>query len=406
MTKSNPGFLGRSIVVAAGACAILAMPAAVVAHAGSASWAIVASKDSSKTQRNALDGVSCAPGKTTFCMAVGGYYTGTNPSVKHNEIQKWNGKTWTIVASPNATGSTVNSNFLAGVTCPTTTFCMAAGYDTRTGGLPDQTLILAWNGTAWSIVTSPNVSGVSNDLESVSCVNTTSCIAAGKTFNSSYVEQTLTEKWNGSVWSVVSSADTSSSQDNFLFGVSCPTTTFCMADGYYDQASGNQLTLAERWNGTSWSITSSPNPSSTFTPLTNSLWSVSCTSTTFCMAAGDYWNSGGVKQNLVEKWSGSSWAIVTTPDTSSAADNGLYSGVSCATTSFCMDSSQCCDNSGTNQTLTLEWTGSTWQIVASADTSSSIDNQLQATSCPTATFCFAVGQAGNTTPQNLIERWK
>jgi hypothetical protein len=124
------------------------------------------------------------------------------------------------------------------------------------------------------------------------------------------------------------------------------------------------------------------------------------------MAAGDYWNAGGVKQNLVEKWSGSAWAIVTTPDTSTAADNGLYSGVSCATTSFCMSSTQCCDNTGFNQTLTLEWNGSAWAIVPSANTGSSVDNQLQATSCPTATFCFAIGQAGNTTPQNLIERWK
>jgi hypothetical protein len=402
--------LAAAVLVLGTWLAVTAVPAGA-ASAASGSWAIVTTPDVGSAQGNAMDSVSCAKATSTFCMAVGGYYTGTNPSIKHTEVQQWNGTAWKIVKSPNASGPDVVSNFLAGVSCPTTKFCMAAGNYTQTNGLPDQTLIEKWNGTAWSIISSPDVSGISNDLTSVSCVSASFCVAAGYTFNSSFVEQTLVEKWNGSSWSIVSSPDTSPSEDNFLWGVSCPATSFCMADGYYDDPSGNQLTLVEKWSGGAWTISTSPNPSPAASPALDSLWSVSCVSSKFCMAAGDYWNTAEVQQTLVEKWTGTKWQIVKSPDTSPAQENGLYSGVSCASTAFCMDATFAGSTSGFNQTLTLEWAGSSWKIVPSKDTSSSQDNQLQAASCPTTSFCLAVGQyqpviGGTIVKQNLAERWQ
>jgi hypothetical protein len=381
------------------------------ANASTPSWAIVTTPNVGTAQSNAMDGVSCPKAQSAFCMAVGGYYTGTNPAIKHTEVQKWNGTAWKIVKSPNASGADVTSNFLGGVSCPTTKFCMAAGDYTQTNGLPDQTLIEKWNGTAWSIVSSPDVSGISNDLTAVSCVSASFCMAAGYTFNSSFVEQTLIETWNGTSWSIVSSPDTSASEDNFLWGVSCPATSFCMADGYYNDPSGNQLTLVEKWAGGAWSISTSPNPSPAASPALDSLWSVSCVSSKFCMAAGDYWNTSDVQQTLIEKWTGTTWAIVKSPDTSPAQENGLYSGVSCASTGFCMDVTFAASTSGFNQTLTLEWAGSSWKIVPSKNTSSSQNNQLQAASCPTASSCLAIGQyqkviGGTLVRQNLAERWQ
>jgi hypothetical protein len=335
--------------------AVTAVPASA-ATAASASWAIVTTPDVGSAQGNAMDGVSCAKAESTFCMAVGGYYTGTNPAIKHTEVQRW-------------------------------------------------------NGTAWSIVGSPDVSGVSNDLTSVSCVSASFCMAAGYTFNSSFVEQTLVEKWNGTTWSIVTSPDTGASEDNFLWGVSCPATSFCMADGYYDDPSGNQLTLIEKWAGGKWTISTSPNPSPAASPALDSLWSVSCVSSKFCMAAGDYWNTSDVQQNLIEKWTGAKWLIVKSPDTGTALENGLYAGVSCASTGFCMDATFAASTSGFDQTLTLQWAGTSWKIVPSKNTSSSQNNQVQATSCPTTSFCLTVGQyqeviSGTLVKQNLAERWQ
>ena len=379
--------------------------------ASSPSWAIVTTPDVGSGQSNAMDGVSCPKGQSAFCMAVGGYYTGTNPSIKHNEIQQWNGTVWKVVSSPNATGSDVVSNFLSGVSCPTTKFCMATGFYTQTNGLPDQTLIEQWNGKVWSIVTSPDVTGVSNDLTAVSCVSAKSCMAAGYTFNSSYLEQTLLEQWNGISWRVVTSPDTSASEDNFLWGVSCTSTSFCMADGYYDEPGGDQLTLIEKWASGTWTISPSPNPSPAASTANDSLSSVSCVSSQFCMAAGDYENPSDVQQNLIERWTGAKWQILKSPNTSSHLENGLYAGVSCGSTASCADATFAVSKTGFYQTLTLDWAGSSWTIVPSPNTSSSQNNRLQAASCPTKSFCLAVGQyeavvGGTLVKQNLAERWQ
>jgi hypothetical protein len=55
-------------------------------------------------------------------------------------------------------------------------------------------------------------------------------MAAGADYTGTY-DQTLIEKWNGSTWSLVSSPNRSSTQDNDLDGVSCVSSSFCMAAG-------------------------------------------------------------------------------------------------------------------------------------------------------------------------------
>ena len=63
-------------------------------------------------------------------------------------------------------------------------------------------------------------------------------------------------------WSLVSSPNTSSSQSNGLSAVSCVSSSSCMAVGdYYNGA--NFQTLIARRNGSSWNLVSSPNTSST-----------------------------------------------------------------------------------------------------------------------------------------------
>ena len=405
------GRRGRRLaaVVVSGALTILGGAASVTAvRAQSPSWTIVPSPNTSASERNGLGGVSCKG--TTFCMAAGGYYTGTNPVTAHTEMQKWNGTAWSIVPSPDASGSSVTGTYVRSISCLSSKLCMAAGYYTQSGGHPDQTIIEHWNGTSWSVVASPDVSTVSNDLTSVSCVRSTFCVAAGYTISSSFVEQTLIEQWNGTAWNVVTSPDAGVA--DFLWGVSCKanstTGTFCMADGYYDLSSGAQLTLILEWNGTAWSVATSPNPThNVASPADATLWSVSCVTSGFCMAAGDYETSSNVQQMLIEKWNGVTWKFVPTPDTSTAQENGLYGGVSCASKTFCVDASFCCNNVSFAQTLVEEWNGTAWSIVPSPDTSTSEDNLLQASSCTSSTFCMAVGRytPASNVPQTLIERW-
>jgi putative hemolysin len=401
---------GVRLAVGSVATVVALTLAAVGAQAASPKWTIVLPKNSSSTQKNAMDGVSCV--STTFCFAVGGYYTGGNPNpvIKHTQIEKWNGTSWSVVPSPNKTGGTAASNFLNGVSCTSTSFCIAVGYYTQTGGHPDQTLVEKWNGTSWSISPTPNVASKSNDLNAVSCYRKTFCMAAGQTVDGSFLTQTLTERWNGTAWSIVSSPNSKTTQSNFLWGVSCSTASFCLAVGYHDTSTGD-VALSLRWNGSGWSLLSTPNHSGGASNPTDALWSVSCVkhATNFCMAAGDYLNVSHLQRTLAEKWNGTSWSVVASPNKSPTQGDGLYSGVSCSASTFCMDATFTSPMVGHQQTVILKWNGTSLAIVASPNTSTAQDNRLQATSCISNAFCGAVGQytpAASLISHDLSEIWR
>ena len=317
-------------------------------------WSLVSSLDSSATQTNFLRGVSCT--SASFCMAVGNYITG---GVSQTLIERWNGSTWSIVTSPDT--STTQANTLYGVSCTSGTFCMAVGTDTNSGGHP-QTLAERWNGSAWTIVTTFNTSTSKvNQLSSVSCASTSFCMAAGNYVNSSSHLQTLVERWNGTAWSQSGSPNTSTTQNNFLFGVSCVSTAFCAATGNYVNSGGHPQTLTEMWSGTAWSTATSPNTSST---QANVLNDVSCASASFCTAVGYYVNAGGTSQTLIEKWNGTAWSKVTSPNSSSTQANVL-NGVSCTSASSCGAVGYYVNNLGLSQTLAERWNGTSWTKVSS-----------------------------------------
>ena len=90
-------------------------------------------------------------------------------------------------------GSTYQLN---GVSCISSTSCVAVGYSI----VANETAIESWNGTAWSVVPSPNLSGSLSQLRSVSCSSSNRCIAVGSYYNrtdTTVLNQTLIESWNG-----------------------------------------------------------------------------------------------------------------------------------------------------------------------------------------------------------------
>jgi hypothetical protein len=72
------------------------------------------------------------------------------------------------------------------------------------------------------------------------------------------VVSTLAESWNGSSWSKV--ATPSPDYTTPLDGIACTSSSDCMAVGSKQPESGNQVTLAESWNGTKWALVNTPNP--------------------------------------------------------------------------------------------------------------------------------------------------
>lgn len=75
-----------------------------------------------------------------------------------------------------------------------------------------------------------------------------------------------------------------------------------------DPTGESGFTLAEAWNGTSWSLLRTPSPGS----FADELRGVSCTSSSSCMAVGDFTGTGN-EHTLAEAWNGTHWSLVPTP---------------------------------------------------------------------------------------------
>jgi hypothetical protein len=305
---------------------------------------------------------------------------------------------WSIV--PSANTSPAQENQLLGVSCPTTTFCVAVGHAKNGSGI-DQTLIETFNGSSWSIVPSPNTSSsLFNDLAEVSCTSATFCIAVGSANSPTHFLQTLVETFDGSNWSIVSSPNTSPTEPQYLNGLTCQSATFCVAVGAYEIQPGLTQTLVLTYDGTNWTIAPSPNSSPT---EINILGTVSCTSATNCVAVGTFFG-GAASSTLIETFDGTNWVITPSPNAPASKGNTLY-GVSCVSPSACEAVGNYADSDFTLHTLVEKYDGTSWVITASPNTSQTQDNTLLSVWCTSSTSCVAAGNTGKPSPvqQTLLE---
>src|SRR5207244_5348730 len=132
----------------------------------------------------------------------------------------------------------------------------------------------------WSIVTSPNISTTQNNLLGVTCVSASDCWTVGSYVAGSGAPRTLIEHWDGTAWAIVASPN-ASLPNNVLSGVTCVSASDCWAVGYYVTGPSVYQTLIERWDGTAWTIVASPNAA----PL-NILNGVTSRSASDCWSVG------------------------------------------------------------------------------------------------------------------------
>jgi hypothetical protein len=117
----------------------------------------------------------------------------------------------------------------------------------------------------------------------------------------------LAERWNGSHWVVEPTPDLSPAYPN-LNAVSCTAPDACTAVGNQQRGGAPQAPLAERWDGTRWSVQPFPGPSG------GSLNAVSCVSNHLCMAVGLRPKTSSGFGTLAERWDGSVWSVQPTPN--------------------------------------------------------------------------------------------
>lgn len=112
------------------------------------------------------------------------------------------------------------------------------------------TFTMHWDGTAWSVIPSPNVD-VGNYLSGVDGAAPDDLWAVGNSNSSRSVYQTLALHWNGTAWAVVPPA-LSPTNSQFL-AVKVFSSTNVWAVGL-----GDGQALSERWNGTEWRVVPTP----------------------------------------------------------------------------------------------------------------------------------------------------
>jgi hypothetical protein len=324
-----------------------------------------------------LNTVSCA--SSTACMTVGNYEG--SGSTFDAFTESWNGSNWTIQSTPNP-----GNSYLSGVSCPSASDCIAVG-DVASGS-DLVTLAQVWNGSSWTVQSTPSPSGATDSyLVSISCTSSTACTAAGFYRNGAGDDLPLAEAWNGSSWSLQSTPDPSGTTTAEFTGVSCSSSAdVCVAVGYY--LTPSYTVLAEVWNGTSWTI---DNPSLPAGGSGGYLGGVSCTPGGSCIAVGDYSNASNTVVTLAEFWNTSAWTVQATQNRVDAKDSYL-DAVSCASATSCTAVGSVY-HSGPVHTVTLaeRWNGSSWHLSAPGAPSGATGSNLASVSCTSQSNCMGAG---------------
>ncbi len=148
----------------------------VLAFAQSGVWMVISSPNQG-TRANQLLGV--APVSASDIWSVGNYNAGPYTMSLRTLAEHWNGSSWSIVSTPNAATGSGDYDSLQGVATVSTSNVWAVGYSGNVNAAADQTLIEHWNGSAWSTVSSPNPYET-QDLYGVAAVSESSIWAVGE----------------------------------------------------------------------------------------------------------------------------------------------------------------------------------------------------------------------------------
>lgn len=296
------------------------------------------------------------------------------------------GGTWKIVSSPNVGTGTFGNNLNA-VAVVSANNVWAVGFSPDPSGTPlyfHRSLVEHWDGNIWSVVTSPNPAGKPDvQLNGIAVVSGNDIWAVGHSGDPSYVPlQTLTEHWNGTSWSIISSPSPGTYNGNDLAAVAAISSNDVWAVGWYQSGPTGQVggALTVHWDGTSWTVI--PNPSKA------NLYAITA------VASNDVWAVG---ENVILHWNGTSWSTISFPLTSCFdAPWSVLKSVSAVSANdiWAVGYSQCSYFSGyIYNPLTYHWNGIGWNLVPNAGNT---NEYMFGVTAIAANDIWAVGDNGQT----------
>lgn len=185
----------------------------------------------------------------------------------------------------------------------------------QTDSNQDATLSFAehFNGSTWSVVPTPNTGSNFNSFYGVTA-SQGDAWAVGEYLNYKYQDRALVEVWNGKNWAIADNPQPGPMRD-MLFGASALSPDDVWVVGDQEGSNGIFETLAEHWDGTSWSVVPTPDPGTTG----NHLYAVDAVGPDDVWAVGQQLGAQAPDQGLVEHWDGQAWSVVPTPASPSAS---------------------------------------------------------------------------------------
>ncbi len=158
----------------------------------------------------------------------------------------------------------------------------------------------------WRLVSSPSPDLSSNVLSAVVAVSATDVWAVGQAGTS-----TLAEHWDGSTWAVVATPNpaVTGAAQNALLGVAAVSSSDVWAVGY--SIADGYATLTLHWDGSTWSVVPSPNPSSRDFIAGPILTAVAAISSTDVWAVGGQLIAQYESPAVIEHWDGRAWSLVS-----------------------------------------------------------------------------------------------
>jgi len=226
------------------------------------------------------------------------------------------------------------------------------------------------------------------NLSDVVCESANFCVAVGNYYGAEMGGDALIERFNGQQWGAsaapLPSQLASVGMDSTSLGsVACTSATSCVAVGSWEDAKQNGGVLIETLGANGWTAAEGPMPDG---GSGGGLGSISCASTSFCVAVGQY-NAGSSSENagLIETLDNGIWTASEAPAPAGGSSVPLLS-VSCGAVGFCASVNEF---NTTIDTLTNgTWTATNAPLPANAGGQG---EGLYSIACPSADSCAAVG---------------
>ena len=328
----------------------------------------------------------------------------------------WTKETVPLPSNATLTGPTSGGG-VQETSCPRAGWCLVAG--SYRVGSTRELLFALQTGTQISSVEGVLPSNAATHpnpiVTKVSCAAVGTCVVVGSYISATGADQAFIDTLKQGSWtSIAAPAPANSSTVSGtvfldLRGLHCWAQGSCIAVGAYTDTTERVQGLIETETGGTWTPLEAPVPANGYAGYVannpnGALGSLSCPSTTSCVAAGDYVLNGTTSQGpengvFVDTLSGGSWSATQVPLPSNATTtNGLEitfgEYVSCASVGQCAVTANYFSTKGSTSMLATLASG-TWQSIPaprlSNGTSLQTLSRLWSTSCAATGSCAAVG---------------